>query len=136
MNATKKQAVDALITLQNFITPSQLSAIADLMRTPEKQFFFDNVVEMETIVKGMPVTYEQDGKGDDAVAYLHYFKGAMDFYITELDVMGPPHTQAYGYTNIGYGGELGYISIHELIINGVELDLHWDQRTLKEIKEK
>ena len=61
-----------------------------------------------------------DGKGDDAVVYLHYFRGGMDWYITEKDMEEEQH-QAFGLADLGYGGELGYISIQELIDNGVSL---------------
>jgi hypothetical protein len=38
--------------------------------------------------------------------------------------------------DLGYGAELGYISIEELIKNSVEIDLHWKPITLKELKNK
>ena len=33
--------------------------------------------------------------------------------------------QAFGKADLGHGGELGYISIVEIIKCGAELDLHW-----------
>ena len=74
---------------------------------------------------------------DDAIVYLHYFKGNMDWYITEKDMIEEEQNQAFGYADLGLGfGELGYISLIELAENGVELDLHWTPKTLREVKEK
>jgi len=36
----------------------------------------------------MPVTWEQDGAGDDAMVYLQYFYGGSDCTFTEKDVLG------------------------------------------------
>ena len=42
--------------------------------------------------------------------------------------------QAFGYADIGYGPEAGYISIEELLENDVELDLYWTPRPWGEVK--
>jgi hypothetical protein len=131
--ATQAEAAQALKYLKGFIGQHQLNAIATAMRGEEKQFFFDKVVELEKHIKAMPKTYDQDGLGDKAVAYLHYFKGNGDWYITERD-MEDEQLQAYGLANLGYGGEMGYISIVELIKNNVELDLYWTPKTIRVIK--
>lgn len=84
----------------------------------------------------MPKTYEQDGKGLKAIAYLHYFTGNADWYITEKDMSDPDEPgqlQAFGLANLGYGGELGYISIVELLKRGAELDYHFEPCPLDEI---
>ena len=136
--STKSDATQAIKTLQQFIGKSQMSAIRSGCYSEEKQFFFDKLVEMADLVSNMPETYEQDGKGDQAVVYLHYFMGNMDFYITEKDCdpEGEGQIQAFGLADIGYGGELGYISIQELIMNNIELDMYWTPKTLAEIKNK
>lgn len=76
--------------------------------------------------------------GDGAIVYLHYFKGACDWWITERDSDpdGEGQIQAFGFANLGDPecAELGYISIVELIRHGVELDLYWQSRTLGEVK--
>lgn len=76
--------------------------------------------------------------GDQAVVYLHYFYGRCDWFITEKDVEGDGTVQAFGMANLGYGGELGYISIEEIVQSDspIELDLHWQPKTLSEIKEQ
>jgi hypothetical protein len=92
----------------------------------------------------MPKTGEQDGKGEQATAYLHYFAGGQaSWYITEKDAGSPdddPGTgqiQAFGLADLfGDGGELGYISIAEILENGGELDFHFTPKTLAEIRGK
>ena len=41
--------------------------------------------------------------------------------------------QAYGLVNLGYDGEIGYISIDELIKNDVELDLFFSPTEIKNL---
>lgn len=119
--------------LKQFIGKSQLSAIGSAIRGEESQFFKDKLIEIANVIQTMPKTYGQDGMGDKAIAYLHYFKGSGDWHITERD-MENEQLQAFGLANLGYGGELGYISIQELIGAGVELDLHWTPKTIEAIR--
>ena len=136
---TKKDAVNALKILDEFICKDELASIADGCRGEEKQFFFDKLVEMAGIVSTMPKTYEQEELGDQAVAHLHYFRGNQDWYITEKDMETPEEPgqhQAFGLADFGDGGELGYISIVELIAHGVELDLYFRPKTLAEVRAK
>lgn len=136
---TKMDAVNALKTLKEFIPTNELQVIGAGCRGEEKQFFFDKLVELAKLIETMPKTYEQDGKGNQAIAYLHYFKGNMDWYITEKD-MGSPEDltqrQAFGLADLGYGGELGYISIVELLEAQIELDLYFKPKTLEEIQKE
>jgi len=136
---TKMDAAKALTTLRGFIGSRQLRFVADACRGEEKQFFFDKMVELAQIVSTMPKTYEQDGKGENAVAYLHYFAGGQaNWWITEKDIGTPEEPgqhQAFGLADLfGDGGELGYISIVEILANGGELDFHFTPKTLKEIR--
>ena len=146
---TKLEATEAIKTVRDFMPQSQLTAIADCMRGEEKQFFFDKMVELAKIIKSMPVTYEQDGKGKQAIAYLHYFRGNADYYITEKDKGVPvlegtasipedsQQLQAFGLADLGEGfPEMGYISIVELIGANVELDLYFEPKTLAEIAQE
>jgi hypothetical protein len=70
--------------------------------------------------------------------YLHYFRGSCDWYIMEKDIdsHGDGQSQAFGLADLGYGGELGYISIQELCECGVELDLHFKPISFGELKTK
>lgn len=126
--------------VQDFMCASQLLAIDAGLRGEERAHFEKKIAEITNTINTMPKTYEQDGKGDQAVAYLHYFKGGCDWYITEKDMGdGSGDTsqyQAFGLADLGWGSELGYISIVELIRNGVELDLYYTPQTIAEIRAK
>ena len=92
---------------------------------------------MEKLIASTPVTYEQDGKGDDAIVYLHYFFGGCKrLCITEKDIDGGVQ-QAFGYAVL-FGdkenAELGYICITEITQYGAELDLYFTSCPLAEIK--
>jgi len=121
--------------ISKFVSERQLTTIAiNAVSSEESQFFIDKGHEMAEIFKTMPKTYEQDGKGDDAIVYLHYFTGGMDWYITERDVE-EDQLQAFGLAGLGMGyPELGYISIEELKSVGAEIDLYWTPKTLAEVK--
>ena len=132
-------ATRQLNALKDFLGPAQRRVLLTNFKGEEKQWFFDKVQELTAIIAGMPKTYEQDGLGMQAVAHLHYFAGGRaNWYITEKD-MGTPadpgQHQAFGLADLfGDGGELGYISIPEILANGGELDFHFRPRTLAEIQ--
>lgn len=128
--------------LKNFIGRSQLSAMGSGAMGEEGQFFNDKFIEVADTINKMPSTYHTDGQGDKAIAYLHYFKGGSDWYITEKDkgdgAQGAQE-QAFGYAILNgdkQNAESGYVSIKELITAGVELDLYWNPKSLAEIKGK
>lgn len=128
--------VDA--TLVPFLPINQLAIIRECLEGEEREFFVKKMDEMKAVIEKMPVTYSQSESGGEAVAYLHYFYGKCDWYITEKDMEGDGTVQAYGMADLGYGPECGYISIQEITQSGiyVELDLHWEPKTLAEIKKK
>ncbi len=124
----------AVMSLRGFIPSTQLDVMGKLCRGEEGDFFRGKFLEFAERVANMPKTYEQDGMGDDAIAHLHYFSSGCDWYITEKD-METEQRQAFGYANLGYGGELGYISLVEICRHPrVELDLHWAPKELWKIK--
>ena len=116
----------ALRDLRPFLGQRQLEVIGALARGEEGAFFVAQMQEYAERVRTMPKTYDQQDVADP-IAHLHYFLGNMDWYITERDVDtdGAGQVQAFGSANLGYGAGLGYISIPELLENGVELDLHF-----------
>ena len=87
------------------------------------------------IISDMPVIYEQDALGNNAIAYLHYFKNGCDWFIIEKDSDEEDEQhQAFGVASINQQEpEKGYISIKELIDFNVEFDLYWTPKKLKEI---
>ena len=87
-----------------------------------------------------PKLNSQDGKGKNAVVYLHYFNPSSDWYITELD---KKDKIAFGYVVLNGDvqmSEFGYISLDELNdMSGVrnkmlmpELDYYWSPKTLNQ----
>ncbi len=83
----------------------------------------------------MPKILGQDGKGDNAIAYLYYFTINTDFYITEKYIEDGI-TQAFRQVSfVSDYPEIGYISIEEAIKAGAEIDLHFESKTLGEIKQ-
>lgn len=135
MPSSRQEALEALQSLQEFIPLSEWSVLnRNCKFGEEKQYFRDMVVTLKKLISTMPKTMGQDGKGDNAIAYLHYFHGGFDWYITEKDSADPQY-QAFGLAHL-FEAELGYISIVELVESGVELDLHWTPKTIGEIKKE
>ena len=127
-----------------FLGASQRLALISGFRGEEKQFFFDKVAEYAARVAAMPKTGETEGQGNAAVAHLHYFAGGQaNWYVTEKDKGAPddaengvpPQSQAFGLADLfADGGELGYISLAEIISCGGELDLYWTPKPLDVIR--
>jgi hypothetical protein len=121
-----------------FLPWAERETLLTSLNGEEAEGIADIVLAVAKTIEEMPVTYQQDGKGDEAIAHLHYFFGGVDAYITEKDVNGGVQ-QSFGLITLTGSiddAELGYISIEELVNNGVELDLHWRPKTLREIKAK
>lgn len=125
-----------LQTLQGFVSRAQMRCILDGCRGEEGNHFRAKLSEYTQRITEMPKTYETDGQGEAAIAQLHYFVGGCDLFITERDVDtdGEGQIQAFGLADLGYGPELGYISIAEAIAHGAELDLYWTPRTVGDIR--
>ncbi len=111
--------------LKNFIGAAQLQVLLQLRKGEEGKYFEEVLNHIRATIESMPKTYETDGQGKNAIAYLHYFTSAGDWWITERDT-SEEQLQAFGYAYInGFdNAEFGYISIKELIENGAELDLY------------
>lgn len=137
MHTTPLATVDQKLALVHFMPRSQWLAILDGLQGEERAHFAQLISTYAQRVATMPATYEQDGLGDEAIVYLHYFTGGADWYITEKD-SDPDQSgqhQAFGLACLfGDEGELGYISIVELRQLGAELDLYWEPRTLSAIR--
>lgn len=121
--------------LRKFMPDNQLAVAAKNLRGEEGQFFKDTLIDIGKTIKNMAKTYEQDGMGDDAIASLHYFRGGMDWYITEKD-SEDEQLQAFGIVDLGHGLEMGNVSISELKQNNIELDFHFKPMTVGDIKVK
>lgn len=103
--------------------------------------FQDVIKNINRIVTELPATRGQEDSSDPII-YLHYFVGGQDWYITEKDMSANDqslgaegHIQAFGYADLGYGAEMGYINIEELKGHGsVELDFHFEPKKWSEVK--
>jgi hypothetical protein len=139
-------AASAMYSLRHFMSTQQKRCVRDLLKGEEGDFFAHKMIELARIVETMPKSYEQSGKGDEAIVSLHYFAGgAGNWWITEKDagcpddeVAGEQH-QAFGLANFyggptDHGAEIGYISIAEIIANDGQIDFHFQPRTLRELK--
>ena len=128
--------------LIRWIGRSQRTCVNSALRGEEREFFVDRLDRLARTIEQMPMTGQTDGQGDDAIAHLHYFAGGTaSWYITERDIGSPDdatddfQSQAFGLADLfGDGGELGYISIPELLAAGAEIDLHFEPKSLREIR--
>lgn len=129
--------------LNQFMPNWQRFALKNCIASEEGEFFVQKVLEIAKVIRDMPKTYETESiDSGDKIAHLHYFRGGVDAWVVEKDKgEESPDTrqhQAYGKITLFGGGvdeaEWGYISIQELIDNGVELDLHWTPKAMREVK--
>lgn len=129
----KAAADQALKSIYHFLSADQIRTLRGLLKGEEAPWFRRMLWEYAGRIEAMPRPYGQDGKGDQAVVFLHYFKGGADWWITERD-SSQEQLQAFGLADLGHGAEMGYISIAEIISYGVELDLHFKPVTIADLK--
>lgn len=133
--------LEALRHLEPFQGRSQRSILRHgCQHSEEKDYFIETARRLAEIIATMPTTGQQDGKGKEAIAYLHYFTGGMDWFITEKDIDSDHEGQHQAFGLVHFSGnepELGYISLVELAnTNKVELDWHFQPATLGAIRQK
>jgi len=92
----------------------------------------------------IPKLYEQDGKGEDSIAYVKFFdpSGSWTWFATEgqpdLDDDGKEIDFTFYGLVYGFEKEFGYFSLNELQTVkgrfglGIERDLHFKPKPLKE----
>ena len=104
----------------------------------EEPLFLD---DLNFAYNNIPPIYTQDGKGKNAVVYLHYFNPSSDWYITELD---KENNEGYGYAILNGDtqfSEFGYIPLDQFTeqMQGVnpfvqpQLDQYFKPQTLNQI---
>lgn len=89
-----------------------------------------------TAISKLPMPYGTDGQGADAIAQLHYVNGDSQWFILERDST-TRQIQAFGLTVLDgdlVNMELGYIDVEELLLTGVQLDLEFVPKSLREVK--
>ena len=138
--------------LEKFVPPLELKTLLEGTRGEEKQYFSELIKDLTETIKSVPPIGANEELGLSAPVKLHYFGGANDWWISELD---KDDGIAFGYACInGWtdSAELGYVSIPELleirypveveIANTgkrvetripIELDLYWKEKTLAEV---
>jgi hypothetical protein len=85
----------------------------------------------------LPPIGSQEGKGDEAIAYVHFFLDSWDWFAVEYN----QKDEFYGLVK-GFEEELGYFSLSELqgIKNsmglGVERDMHFKPTPLSQLRGK
>lgn len=137
----RKSILKTIEAVRPFVPVLQLKTLVSGLRGEEREYFRGALRDLEKTILTMPATYGQDGLGDAAIVHLHYFVGGCDWWITEKDIGAPgegmEQRQAFGLVDLGYGQELGYISIMELVsTRNMDIDLHWKPKTLAEVKAK
>jgi hypothetical protein len=128
----KPPSLADLNILSHFIPRQQFRTLLSNTKGEEGPYFKSLLEGLSSTIRTMAKTYDQDGLGSDSIVHLHYFHGGSDWWITEKDKTGVGTIQAFGYVDLGYGGEWGYISINELVDTEIELDLHWVPKPQKE----
>lgn len=113
---------------------SEYKTLIDMLDGEEGDHARETFARIAETIKQIPAIYGQDGKGDDALAYLHYFRGSADIWVTELDPDRSGQIEGFGLVNLGYGPELGYLVLNEYLAADCELDLHFEPTTLRQIK--
>jgi len=136
MNKESAKINSDLLSISDFLSNSQMKILKSEGVQDGSEFFKSVISRLKSIINDMPVTFQQDGLGDDAVAHLHYFYGGSDWYITDME---GGIERAFGFARLNGdsdNAELGYISIKELTSHNVELDFHFEPTTLCKIKEE
>lgn len=121
----------------NQLTLEQNALLDAFFPVEQKRAPIEKCVKMAQTFANMAKTYEQDGKGLNAMAYLHYHTpdNANHWFITEKD-MDVEQYQAFGLVElaVGYGAELGYISLIELQnTSPIVIDLDFEPKTLEKV---
>ena len=83
------------------------------------------------ILGQIPKLLAQDGKGEDAIAYVKFFIGSFTWYGTEYE-----SNEFFGkvYSHLCPDGELGYFRMEDLLFVNVERDLNFKPTKLSECK--
>ena len=129
--------VELFMEARNKLVPSQQIGFLMEMDDPiESRDMLSNVVKA---YKHIPSLYKQDGKGYNAVAYLHYFVGGADWWVTEYN---RSTGKMFGLSNLNNDWTLGYFDVSFFKNNDLsplqkpELDFYFKYQTLNEILEK
>ncbi len=131
----EKDPLDALLP---FLSCEQAIAVKYKIFNGSGAELVKQVRAMAERVGTMPVSYGQDGKGDETVHYLRYSRAGLEFYVTEKDAEGDGVQGAFGcFVFRGkHSGEYGLINIADLVRDGYQLDFGFVPTTLAGLKDR
>lgn len=120
--------------LRPFVPEQQRQILKMMLHASDSMNAAEAVVivnELSSIIEKMPKTYETDGQGRKAKAFLHYFYGSYDAYVIERDVE-ECQKQAFGWASFGYGFEAGYLNLEE-VSKYAELDFYFEPEAIENL---
>lgn len=93
----------------------------------------DRLDALAATLRRMPRLHETDGQGGRALARMHWSTGAADWWLVEWDATG---RSGFGLCDLGqgFGPELGYFALSDMLSIGAELDLHWQPAPVARIR--
>ncbi len=133
----EKTTQQKLKKIKPFLPKQQYSVISS--DVDESEYEFKDVVNrLFKAISTMPEVYDptEKDKDEDTIAYLHYFQGGSDWFITKK-ASDENQRLAFGYAVLNADlemAELGYISIEELKGLNINLDFHFEPATLDRIQ--
>lgn len=117
--------------IARFIGRTQKAALRDFLRGPEGKDFRELINQAETNAAAIPAMYAQDGKGINAMAFTHLFKGGRDVYLMEMN-----DSEAFGLgRSHPHDAEFSYFDLQELRTLDLEIDLHFTPQSVGVIKD-
>jgi len=120
-----------LAKIKAFISDAQFEILSTSSEMNE------TINELYSVIVNTPKTYATDELPEnETMVKMHYFNSGSDWYIIEKD-MYEEQRQAYGFVVLNgdlQNAELGYIDIDTLRRMNVELDFHWRERSLEQLK--
>lgn len=122
--------------LRKYVPSYELNTLLGYARGKSKssKSFIELLDRIKAQIKSVPPLFANEKMGLQGIVKLHYFRAGADFFISELD---PKDGVTFGYACVGGdidNAEFGYSSIKEIIsIPLMELDLYWNEKTLKEV---
>lgn len=141
-----KELLNGAHWLAHFVSYPQRLILLEQLRGEEGEAIADLVIHLAKAIEVTPVTYATNFiDTPNKVVHLHYFGKGVDAWIVERDKGNTPEDiglgtqlQAYGKISLqgeGWNGaEWGYIDIATLIRLGIEVDLYWTPKAVKEIQ--
>tara|TARA_Y100000004_G_scaffold190984_1_gene249013 strand:+ start:241 stop:2883 length:2643 start_codon:yes stop_codon:yes gene_type:complete len=124
---------------EKLVPSQQVDFLMEMDDPTESRDMLSNVVKA---YEDIPSLYEQDAKGYNAVAYLHYFVGGSDWWITEYDKSTGKMRGFVKLNGEWQNSEFGNIDSSFFKENSLsplqkpELDFYFKYQTINEILEK